>query len=519
MIDLKKIVKEWKKTIILLFLILLLSILVRSTRILVGEQPIFADEAIYIRWAQVMRAEPTLRFMPLSDGKQPLFMWSIIPLFKIISDPLVAGRLLSLTTGLGTLGAIFIASYLLFKSKKIALVTSTIYALSPFSVFFDSMALVDSMLTMFGLWTFVFALLTAKTLRLDYAMLTGFALGGAALTKSPWIFMAILLPSLGLLIVWPKDKKLRLVFIVKFIILLLVAYFLALALYNILRLGPNFNMIGIRNKDYIFPISHLWQNPTDPFISHIKDFINWLWLLGPSVLILLFILGFISGFWKYKKETFVLFLWMCFPLFVNSMYAKVFTARYILFVIPYVFLFASLAFLIKQRRFLVKILFIIFIVQALMVDYLFIFAIDKAPLPKGERTGYLEEWTAGYGIKETAKYLIDFQNKYSNQKVVVGTEGYFGTLPDGLQLYLNNYPKITVIGVGLSLKEVPNSLMESKKAGNKTFLLINSSRLVGDPQKMGLTLIDSYPKPLRTKNTHDFVMYGPQETLYLFEVD
>jgi len=31
-------------------------------------QPIFADEAIYIRWAQVMRAESTLRFLPLSDG-------------------------------------------------------------------------------------------------------------------------------------------------------------------------------------------------------------------------------------------------------------------------------------------------------------------------------------------------------------------------------------------------------------------------------------------------------------------
>src|SRR4030042_2725996 len=73
-----------------------------------GSLPIFADEAIYIRWAQVMSAESTLRFLPLSDGKQPLFMWSVIPFLKIISDPLIAGRLLSAILGLGTIIAIFI---------------------------------------------------------------------------------------------------------------------------------------------------------------------------------------------------------------------------------------------------------------------------------------------------------------------------------------------------------------------------------------------------------------------------
>ena len=57
-------------------------------------QPIFADEAIYIRWAQVMRAEPTLRFLPLFDGKTPLFMWAMIPFLKIFHDPLFAGRFL-----------------------------------------------------------------------------------------------------------------------------------------------------------------------------------------------------------------------------------------------------------------------------------------------------------------------------------------------------------------------------------------------------------------------------------------
>ena len=78
-------------------------------------QPIFADEAIYIRWAQVMKAEPTLRFLPLSDGKTPLFMWSMMPVFKIVADPLLAGRLLAVASGFGTLIGVFLLGLAVFK--------------------------------------------------------------------------------------------------------------------------------------------------------------------------------------------------------------------------------------------------------------------------------------------------------------------------------------------------------------------------------------------------------------------
>jgi len=49
-------------------------------------------------------------------------------------------------------------------------------------------------------------------------------------------------------------------------------------------------------------------------------------------------------------------------------------------------------------------------------------------------------------------------------------------------------------------------------------LVINSSRLTGSPDIMGLKLIDSFPKPLRTIGTHDYYNYGSRETLYFFEV-
>jgi len=88
------------KTFLLLIFLFALYFLTRLINL--DTIPVFADEAIYIRWAQIMKNEPTLRFLPLSDGKQPLFMWLIIPFLKFVSDPVIAGRLTSVAAGFGT---------------------------------------------------------------------------------------------------------------------------------------------------------------------------------------------------------------------------------------------------------------------------------------------------------------------------------------------------------------------------------------------------------------------------------
>src|SRR3989344_1150596 len=54
--------------------------------------PIFTDEAIYARWAQIALHDPVNRFISLEDGKQPLFIWLAAIAQKFISDPLIATR-------------------------------------------------------------------------------------------------------------------------------------------------------------------------------------------------------------------------------------------------------------------------------------------------------------------------------------------------------------------------------------------------------------------------------------------
>ncbi|HKB88335.1 MAG TPA: glycosyltransferase family 39 protein [Patescibacteria group bacterium] len=464
--------------------------------------PVFADEAIYIRWAQVMKAEETLRFLPLSDGKEPLYMWVLMGIIKFIHDPLFAGRFVSVVSGLGTLVGVSTLSFLLFKNKKVALIAGLIYSIIPFSFFFDRMALVDSMLTMFGIWTFIFAYLAFTKERLDFALLSGFALGGAWLTKSPALFFALMLPTLWLFIKSPKR-------LIKIIPLTLVTIIIGYGIFSILHLGPNFELIARRNLDYVYPINHFLTTPFDPLKPWLLQSWQWLVMMGPWSLLVILLIGLLVNWRKHWKEILVLSIWFLGPIFVESEFAKVLTARYILFTIPFLITIASSAFL-EERKNTMKVLAVIlalFAVQSLTFDYNLLTNPAKANLPRSERSGYLEEWTAGQGISEAAKYIQNYQLQNPSKKIVIGTEGYFGTLPDGLEAYLNNDKQITIIGVGLNFSEVPTPLLDSQKSGNATFLVINNDRFKGDASKENLKLIAEYPKAIRPDGTHQSLLF------------
>ena len=148
--------------------------------------PVFCDEAIYIRWSQIIKNIDTMRFIPMSDGKQPLFMWLMVPFFKFISDPLVAGRFISVLSGFGIIIALFCIYYFFIeKNFYRSLIPVIIYILLPFTFFFDRLSTADNLLSMFGIWSLLFSLLLAKHPRFDLSFILGIVLGLAWLTRSP----------------------------------------------------------------------------------------------------------------------------------------------------------------------------------------------------------------------------------------------------------------------------------------------------------------------------------------------
>ncbi len=449
-------------------------------------QPVFADEAIYVRWAQVMKAEPTLRFLPVTDGKTPLWMWILMPLLAFISDPLLAGRLLSVFCGALTLIGVVFLSWKYF-NRGTAVWAGLLFVVTPYLVFFDRMALADSLLSAFSLWSLIFALLLVEYKRLDLAMILGGILGGGWLTKTPGIFSVVSLPLA--LISFKKWKKER-PEVYKILGLMLVSIIIAVGFYNILRLGPSFDTLSSRNGDYIHPPTHLLTSPFDPFIPHLRDLVDWFpKLLTIPVMVVIFG-GIILAFYKRNRFVLTVIAWSLFPLLIEMALLRTFTTRYILFTIPPL-LFVGGWFVdyvltqLGKRKFIAGAGMLLFLlVPTLLVDFKLITNPETADLPRETRRGYFEDWTAGQGLKEIASYLTE---RAKTNSVVVGTAGGFGTLPDGLFIYLDKAENISVVpGKSTISAELRNAAKD-----HETYYVGSNSQFTPDSS---LTVIKEYKK-------------------------
>lgn len=467
-------------------------------------QPIFVDEAIYIRWAQIMKAEPGLRFVSMTDGKPPLFMWVMIPLFKVFSDPLFAGRLLSVFTGFATLLGVFFLGWRSF-NLRVGLWGAFLMAVTPFIVFFDRMALVDTMLAAFSIWSLNLALVLIRYPRIDLAMFLGYSLGGGLLTKPPAFFSIISLPAVLVLFNWKlSDRQWKLL---KMFGLWMLAVIIAMAIYSILRLGPDFASINSRNQDYVFSPLEIIGRPLDPFIPHLKDLADWFPKLFTWPILVLVAAGFTATLIRRNRYALAILLWSLIPLMIQMFLLKTFTARYILTSIPPLLCLAAWAIdlyipKIKLKKyFSLPLVGVLLLIWPLYMNIQLLTAPQKADLPKSERHGYLEDWTAGYGFKEIAQYLAD-QGK--NGLVVVGTEGSFGTLPDGLQIYLDKNRQVVIIGGKASV----SAQIRQAATEHPTYFVTNKSRFLYVSE--GLKLIKEFPK---AKNPN-----GYQDAIFLFQV-
>ena len=501
--------------------VLIVTALFFFTRLIrITSLPVFADEAIYIRWSQIIKNVETLRFIPLTDGKQPLFMWLTVPFLSIVSNPLIAGRLVSVLSGFSNIVFLFLTTaILLSKSTKQSdpikhifssiqsnfypsLLASLIYILLPFSLFFDRLATPDNLLSAFSLIAIFLTILQSKYYRLDISLILATSLGLAWLTKSPALYFIALSTAFLFLNLYIKtnNHKLRSLFHI------LIVPTISFIIYNFLKLGPQFHMIAARNKDYIWPLSEILKHPLDPLKPHLmaafsvyKYFLSWPFIILFPISLILSIKN-----KKYKTITpsviYVLLTFLA-PLLATTSMAKVFTGRYILFTITpliliLIILLSNSFKTLKLPGFLIPIIFILIFTPNIIKANKIIFSPFDLNLPDTE-AGYINDWTAGWGLKDISDYLID-RSKHVN--VIVGTEGTFGTLPDGLQIYTDGVPRLTIIGQGIHLSQIPAGLLEANQYGDEVYLLINSDRHFFDVSELNkMEPISTYIRPDQTQ--------------------
>lgn len=159
--------------------------------------PMVFDEAIYLRWADIIRNDPSSLFVSAVDGKPPLFFWLNAVTLGWFDDLLVSSRMISVAAGaLAVIGVWRIGA--LLHSRNTAALAALLYLSLPLVLTHDRLGLTDALLAACVIWTVYAGLRLAKddAPSWRWAVALGAFAGLGFLTKTP-LLMFLALPVLA----------------------------------------------------------------------------------------------------------------------------------------------------------------------------------------------------------------------------------------------------------------------------------------------------------------------------------
>ena len=453
--------------------------------------PIFTDEAIYTFWAQVALDDPAHRFISLQDGKQPLFIWFAAILQKFISDPLIASRLVSVFAGFGSIIGLYFLAKELF-SDNIAKIAAVLYLILPFTLLYDKLALVDSLLTMFGIYAVFLSVKMAKNPQLDLALLNGFAIGAAMITKSSGNFFLYLLPFSLVLFDFSKNDTRQQLF--RWLGFSAITFIVTQIIYNMLRLSPLFYIIERKNYEFIRPLSAVVEDPFLHFFSNVESLLGWLISYVGVFLFIIFLSGILYGISQKDRRMLYLSILAVVPFIAESLFNQILYPRFILFYLPPVILAISYAFVHfmgvspKWNKILIFI-FAASIALPAVKSFLLLTNPPISKIPQSDANQYFNDWPAGYGVNEVVGVL---RKESQNKEVYIGTQGTFGLYPYALNIYFRNNQNVHIFSYWpVDPEELPGEILEYAK-NNKTYFVFNENQKeIKNPK---LSLVAKYQK-------------------------
>lgn len=466
--------------------------------------PVFADEAIYIRWAQLIIDDwSRYLFFPMNDGKTPLFVWLMVPALQLFNNPVWAARLVSV---LGGFVQIWLTGHILKtlgakrQTQWLGMLFMTVL---PYWYFHHRMALMDGWLatavtgTLWALLQLAQVVANRLKTKKDHQRIwqpTGselmwIAMAGGWWGLAWWLKLpAILIAPLFVLIpLWPKTMSWsgRLALTIR----VGAAGFLGLCLFVILRVSPVFGQLFARGSDFLYPLSTVlaggWTQTLPNLPTYAWYFVTYLtWPIC---------LAAVSGWFSKRHQRTHFLLWgaalgYAVPI---ALLGRVVYPRYLLPAAVFLTISAALVYeewlthwVGEAKTLLAKtwhgLVIVGLIAQTLGLSTVFMvtnwYWPDQTPFVSADRSQYLEEWSSGHGIVEAVQYI---QSQQANHSVAVATEGYFGTLPDALLLYFfgHNVDNLMIEGIGQPVVSIPAEFWQRSTSYQQVLLVVNSHRL------------------------------------------
>jgi len=494
---------------VLLFLIFVLYFVTRLLYLRV--LPMFCDEATYIRWSQQALHEGKL-LVSLSDGKTPLHPLMMVPLIAVFKDPLIAGRLTSVLFGALTMSGMVLLGKE-FRDLKLGAWAALFYAICPYCLWYDRLAITQSMFLALFVLSIYFAVRAAKTANYYYLIGTGVTTGLALLTKGTALLLFITVPFAYLLRETRQKGMERLRPLARWLVAVALSSLLGYAMYSVLRFSPDFYRAGSLNPRWTLTPSQLLADPFQLLFRNLESIFNNLILfLTPALFIACFV-GLLLGIYRKWRPAYFLGIWFLIPCTVVAFITRFPYPRYsIVFLPPLLFGAAYLLYELfellekvgeQKKRWLLTAITVLVLLVAFsspigMQISRILYDPTNASLSPEIRSQYLENWPAGWGIDE----IVDFLEKESrNQKVVVGVMGPVGTHLDfpkeALEDYLFDNPNVEIVSALVEDAEsFPEELEEAALEG-PTYYVING--VERPPRGWPVEVLLAFPKNGNTR--------------------
>lgn len=461
------------KTILMLSFIYFLFRLINLTSI-----PIFNDEAIYLDWGWREIHYPNNLFYSLFDGKQPFLMWMFGISESFFSDPLFAGRLISVITGFLTgLGIYYIGKK--YFGRNIARYSFLFYIVIPLFSFFDRQALMESAISSVGVWSCYFLINIFNEKDRKSSIMLGIILGIGFFIKSTvliFFISAIILSFFYLIKQADKQKKK----IIQYIFLsFLISQIILIFLYTQDKFWSSLSM----NNRYSLTITEIMSFPFSRWFQTIKNSLELeFWYLTPLPLIL-GTAGIINIFKRNTKRKYIA-CWFLINMIFMIFFARDISARYIVPFLPLftIFICYFLFEVLKTKKTFSMVLFFLYVLFPSLITIVQIFSpldyfyfLDK--LTKlSQKQEYVAGWTSGYGVRDTYEFI---KEKNKNNFAVVGVRLDAGNPENAIFTYF--YKEANIKPIFLDSKGLSPNILSSNciKSNIPIYFVSRSNQLAG----------------------------------------
>ncbi len=461
--------------------------------------PMFHDEAIHISRGQSVLAEHTLLIN--TNGGKFLQPWLLALILPLANDPLLAARALSAASGLLAGVGCYLLARQLYQRDDVSLVAAALYALDPFSLFHDRMALPDSLLNVLAIWSLLFSLAVVRQGRWWQILALGLCLGAAVATKLSGIIFAIF-PLLTAWL-WRRDRPHRQVWLA-----VLAAWLLSLPW--LLPAGLDLT------HQYESAIFHSWVGKGLTGSAYLAlsgnnlDLIAstlWTYLTPPIVLFALVEAG-LSLRRRDKSAWLLALAALVTPVFFFLTASETFFPRYLLPAFPFLLILAARGLVVPAdwlwkhapwpiqhfRWALLAGLVLAANSFAVRFDYLLLTDPPRASWIPFDYGQYIAGWSAGYGVTDAAAYLRQQADDLGTIIVLYADNASWP--------YHLNRPGIHLGLVDFGETVKPSFLRKLRESGATVFAVLDrplddahAAAFTQGPYAAFSTLVATFPRP------------------------